>query len=74
MFKIGFFPEDDSVYLDIVEAGIVFLQKVIIYHDINWILVEITSVNGASLNPNAFVVNIKNLVYPRYSKVFGTIT
>ncbi|KAL4470166.1 hypothetical protein ABPG72_009091 [Tetrahymena utriculariae] len=75
-FDTGFIPIDDSVSTGIIENASYYTQQTILYNAINWILIQITSVNPATnqlQSPNNLYIYIRNLVYPRYAQIFGTI-
>ncbi|KAL4473813.1 hypothetical protein ABPG74_022677 [Tetrahymena malaccensis] len=75
-FDTGFIPSDDSISVGIIENASYYTQQTILYHAINWILIKITSVNPATnqlISTNNLYIYIRNLVYPRYAQIFGTI-
>lgn len=73
-FDTGFFPSDKGVGMEIIQAGVRYIQKTIVYPSINWLLIEIVSAPVSNtFSAGTMVGKIINLVYPRYSSIFGTL-
>jgi len=73
-YKLGFFPSDNGIGVELILLGVHYVQKTIVYYDINWLLVEIiTAPSGGTFTAGITRGNVINLVYPRYSYTFGTL-